>query len=111
MLLCRDLCRQTLDAVLQRPSIRTTHPLPNLLTILQEHKGGHGGHLELLSHSAHLVHVDLDESHIRISLAELTDLGGNSLAGSAPSGVEVDNRGSGRGQCLEDDIAVSCVAS
>lgn len=100
------LSRDRLNTSLQSPDIRTPHPLANLLAILEENKRRHGSHIVLLRHLTHLIDIDLDEPHILVFLTELADLRRNSLAGTTPGRVEVDDRGAGGDQGLEDDRAM-----
>lgn len=94
-----------LQPVINRLEVRTPDPV-HFLSILQHDKGGHGSDVELLSHTPHLIHIDLQESHILVLLAELADLGGNGLAGATPGRVEVDENGTGGDEGLEDHLAV-----
>lgn len=101
------LSRNSLNTSLQSPNISTPNPLlSNLLAILQEHKGRHSSNIVLLRNGTHLIHINLNEAHIGVLLAQLADLRRNSLAGTAPGRVEVDNSGAGGSEGLEDDIAV-----
>ena len=85
--------------------VSTTNTL-NLLAILENHKGGHGVHAQVLCHGLQLVHVHLDKPNVWVLLAELSDDGGNGLAGTTPRSEEVDDDGAGGGEGFEDDGAV-----
>lgn len=84
--------RDSLDTSLQSPNVGTTNAL-HLLTILHENESRHGSDIELGSHTTQLIHIDLHEADVLVLLTQLTDLGSNGAAGTAPSGVEVDNGG------------------
>ncbi len=94
-----------LQPVINRLEVRTPDPV-HFLSILQHDKGGHGSDVELLSHTPHFIHIDLEESHILVLFAELADLGSNGLAGAAPGRVEVDENGAGGYEGFEDHLAV-----
>lgn len=67
----------------------------DLLAVLEEQEGGHGGDAVVGGNIRELVNVDLVELHVLLLGAKLLDGGGDSLAGSTPGGVEVDNDGLG----------------
>lgn len=79
-----------LDSSLQRPLVRADD-LADLFSVLEEQKGRHGADAELLRDVADLVNVDLEELGLRVLFAELGDLGGDDLAGAAPSGEAVED--------------------
>lgn len=88
-----------LDGGLELADVGTNNGL-DLLTVLEEQKGGHGGDAVLLCDIGALLDVDLDEVSSRDRLGELVDNGGNHLAGAAPGGVKVDNGKTGEGDFL-----------
>lgn len=102
LILC-PLSRNTLNHLLQLPHIPTNNPLLQRLPILIQHKRRHRPDIHLLRHRAHLVDIDLDESHIGIRLAQLPNNRSNGLAGTAPGGEEVDDDGAGGGEGFVDD--------
>lgn len=66
----------------------------DLLAVLEEEKGGHGGDLVLLRGVGGLLDVDLDKGKVAwdaVPLGELLVLGRDGLAGRAPGGEEVDD--------------------
>lgn len=68
-----------------------SHDGGDLLAVLVESKGGHGGDANLLGNGRGLVNVTSVERSLGERLGELVKGGGNHLAGSAPGGVEVDD--------------------
>jgi hypothetical protein len=68
-----------------------THDGGDLLAVLVEGKGGHGGDANLLGDSRGLIDVTSVELSVGEGLGELVKGGGNHLAGSAPGSVEVDD--------------------
>jgi hypothetical protein len=65
------------------------------LTTVVEVEGRHSGDTVGSSDLSELIDVDLVEAHVGVGLAELLQLRGDSLAGTAPDGVEVDDDGAG----------------
>ena len=68
-----------------------TDDLGNLLTLLEQHEGGHGANPELLRHVLDFVDVDFVEFHLWIELAPLLDLGRDGFAWAAPLGEAVED--------------------
>lgn len=79
-----------LDGSLQRGRVGADN-LFDLLAALEEHEGGHGTHAQVGGHIAQLVDIDLVELGVGVLLAELGDLGGDGLAGTAPGGEAVED--------------------
>lgn len=68
-----------------------TDDLSDALAVLVDVEGGHGADANLGGDVGQLVDVDLVEGDVGVLLAELLDLGGDGLAGTAPGGEEVDH--------------------
>jgi hypothetical protein len=60
-----------------------------------------------LRYRASLVDIDLDEFHVGVGFAELSDHRSDGLAGTAPGSEEVDDDGPGGDEGFEDDGAGS----
>lgn len=105
-----QLSRNTLNHFLQLPHIATNDPLLQRLPILIQHKRRHRPDTHLLRHRAHLVDINLDESHIGVRLAELSYTWRNRLTRAAPGGEEIDDDGAGRGKGLVDDRTLGIVS-
>lgn len=102
--MCR-LCRDLLDLSLQLLHVAANNTA-RFLTILEQHKGGHGIHAQFPRNTLQLIHVHREETHILMLLAQLADNRGNGLARTTPSRIEVDDDGTGGDEGFEDDLAV-----
>lgn len=63
------------------------------LAILVQHESWHGADTQIRCRFGQGVDVNLVELGLRVLLAELCDLGGDGLAGTAPAGEAVDDDG------------------
>lgn len=87
-----NLCSNLLDTSHDTRGVGTTDGL-DLLTVLEEEEGGHGGDAVLGRDLGELVDVDLVELDVVVLRAQLLDLRGDGLAGAAPLGEEVNEDG------------------
>ena len=107
----QHLCRDFLDSALQGLHVCTHDRISIGLAILEHNKCRHGPHVHLLCDLTVLIDVHLDEAHVGVGFAELSDNGRDSLAGTAPGREEVDDDGTGGCEGLEDDRAKKMAVS
>lgn len=87
-----NLCSNLLNTSHNSRGVGTTDSL-DLLTTLEEKESRHGRDTVGSSDLRKLVDVDLEELDVGVLGAQLLDLGGDGLAGTAPLGEEVDQNG------------------
>lgn len=84
-----DLSSNLLNTSHNSRWVRTTNSL-NLLPVLKEEESRHSRDTVLGGNVRQLVDVDLEELDVVVFGAQLLDLRGDGLAGTAPLGEEVD---------------------
>jgi len=88
-----DLCGDALGQESDKGVGVSTNELVSLLTVLEEHEGGHGADAKLLADLGEIVDVDLGEEDV-LELLIVGVLGedrSNGLAGTAPGSEAVEH--------------------